>query len=123
MKRSLLGLLFISFSLFLYSQRDTAAVNSYASQRNNPAEIAGMEVTIYPVPVKDNRFTIKSEKKISSVKVSNIIGQEIFRSKYSDPQQLTRIILDNTRRGMYLVTIVFSDDTRIVKKIMVEVPN
>jgi hypothetical protein len=107
----------------LYSQKDTAVLVSYGSQRGNPAEITATDVLIYPVPVKDNRFTIKSEKKISSVKVSNIIGQEIFRSKYSDPQQITKIILDNARRGMYLVTIVFSDDTRIVKKIMVEVSN
>jgi hypothetical protein len=80
-----------------------------------------MDVIIYPVPVKDNRFTIKSEKELSSVKVSNIIGQEIFRAKYSDPQLITKVILDNASRGMYLVTIVFRDDTRIVKKIMVEV--
>lgn len=123
MKKSLLGLLFLFSFLMLYSQKDTAVLVSYGSQRGNPAEITATDVLIYPVPVKDNRFTIKSEKKISSVKVSNIIGQEIFRSKYSDPQQITKIILDNARRGMYLVTIVFSDDTRIVKKIMVEVSN
>jgi hypothetical protein len=33
---------------------------------------------------------------------------------------MAKIILDNPKRGMYLVTVVFSDGLRIVKKIMIE---
>ena len=40
--------------------------------------------------------------------------------KYDDPQTFIRISLDNTRRGMYLVTVVFIDGLRIVRKIMIE---
>ncbi len=113
----------IIISLALQSQGDTNRHGTSAKPGNNPTEIVNPEVIIFPVPVKDNRFTIRSDKMISSVKVTNIIGQEIFRSKYSDPQQVTKIILDNAKRGMYLVTIIFNDDARVVKKIMVEVPN
>jgi len=123
MKQILLSLLLIISSLSLQSQGDTSRPGTSAKPGNNPTEIVNPEVIIFPVPVKDNRFTIRSDKMISSVKVTNIIGQEIFRSKYSDPQQVTKIILDNAKRGMYLVTIIFIDDTRVVKKIMVEVPN
>jgi calcineurin-like phosphoesterase len=123
MKKILFSLLLIITSLALHSQGDTRGYDSNAKQRNNRPEIVNPEVIIFPVPVKDNRFTIRSDRKISSVKVTNIIGQEIFRSKYNDPQQVTKVILDNAKRGMYLVTIIFHDDTRIVKKIMVEIPN
>ena len=77
-------------------------------------------VSIYPVPVRDNNFTIKSDKEISAIKITNIIGQDIFRVKYSTPQLISKIVLDNPRRGMYLVVILFSDDTRVVKKVMIE---
>jgi hypothetical protein len=33
---------------------------------------------------------------------------------------MIKILLDNPKRGMYLVTIVFNDGKRVVKKIMVE---
>jgi len=70
--------------------------------------------------VRDNSFTIKSDKDISFVKITNIIGQDISRVQYNDPQQLIKIVLENPKRGMYLVTIIFSDGIRVVKKIMVE---
>jgi hypothetical protein len=70
--------------------------------------------------VRENSFTIRTDKEISLVRITNIIGQDIFRVKYSDPEQTIRILLDNPKRGMYLVTVNFSDGTRVVKKIMIE---
>ena len=85
---------------------------------NRPS--AAVNVTIYPVPVRENNFTIKTDKDISFVRITNIIGQDIFRVKYNNPEQQIRIMLDNPKRGMYLVTVNFSDGTRVVKKIMIE---
>ena len=34
--------------------------------------------------------------------------------------QLVKVPLENTKRGMYIVTVLFSDGLRISKKIMVE---
>jgi hypothetical protein len=84
------------------------------------AEAANITFSIFPVPVRENYFNIKSEKEFSSVKITNIIGQDIYREKYNDPQTFAKIVLDNPRRGMYIVTVVFSDGMRIVKKIMIE---
>jgi len=80
-------------------------------------------VTIYPVPVRDNSFTVKSNKEILLIKVTNIIGQDIFRIKYNTPQLFVKILLDDPGRGMYLVVIIFSDNTRVVKKVMIEGAN
>ena len=90
------------------------------AQRNISRAPNSFNVSIYPVPVRDNSFTIKTDKDISFVKITNIIGQDIFRFQYNDPQQLIKISLENPKRGMYLVTIIFSDGIRVVKKIMVE---
>ena len=72
------------------------------------------------MPVRENNFTIKTDKDISLVRITNIIGQDIFRVKYNNPEQQINIMLDNPKRGMYLVTVNFSDGTRVVKKILIE---
>jgi hypothetical protein len=121
MKKSLLfTLLFIiSISLPLQAQKDTTDIIGSLPQKHISGE-SNFNVTIYPVPVRENSFTIKTDRDISFVKVTNIIGQDIFRVQYSNPQQLIKILLDNPKSGMYLVTILFSDGIRVVKKIMVE---
>jgi hypothetical protein len=108
------------FSLTVQGQRDTVKVASSSVQKSYARESLNISVSIYPVPVRDNSFTIKSEKDISFVKITNIIGQDILRTQYNDPQQLIKIELDHQKRGMYLVTIIFTDGLRIVKKIMIE---
>ena len=118
MKKSLLFILFIIFSINLHAQKDTTGIVSVQGQKN--LESSNVNISIYPVPVRENSFTIRCDKEISSVKITNIIGQDIFRAQYNNPQTITRIPLDNPRRGMYLVTIIFSDGLRVVKKIMIE---
>jgi hypothetical protein len=120
MKNSILIILFLISSLCLHAQKDTVSVLSNPVHTRTMAEASGINISIYPVPVRENYFSIRCDKEISYIKVTNIIGQDIFKAQYSNPQTITKIILDNPRRGMYLVTIVFTDGLRIVKKIMVE---
>jgi hypothetical protein len=120
MKQYLLLIFLLLPLLSTKAQVDTVNYAIGSTQKGfqiNPAET---NINIYPVPVRDNSFTIKSDREISAIKITNIIGQDIFRVKYSSPQFISKIVLENPRRGMYLVAIVFSDDTRVVKKIMVE---
>ncbi len=117
MKKNLLIIFLLIISLSLHAQKDTTNLLGALPQKDN-SRIATASVTIYPVPVKNNSFTIKTDTDISFVKITNIIGQDIYRLKYNDPQQLIKIILDNPRRGMYLVTLMFTDGTRVVKKIL-----
>ena len=119
MKKSLLFIFLIIITLCLYSQKDTANISQNQAYSSYNRENLNVNVTIYPVPVKENNFTLKTDKDIAFVKITNIIGQDIFKSRYSN-QQSVRILLDNPKRGMYIVTILFADGTRVVKKIMVE---
>jgi len=119
MKKGLLFIFLVMITLTLYSQKDTTAVPVSSASRSLIRESINTNVIIYPVPVKENNFTIKTDKDIAFIKITNIIGQDIFKNRFSN-QQVVRIFLDNPKRGMYIVTIIFADDTRIVKKIMVE---
>jgi Secretion system C-terminal sorting domain len=120
MKKSLPLIFFLFFTLTLHGQKDTINITGVTAQKDISRDVNNRMVTIYPVPVKDNSFTIKTDRDVSFVKITNIIGQDIFRFQYNDPQQLIKIFLENPKRGMYLVTIIFSDGIRVVKKIMVE---
>jgi hypothetical protein len=122
MKKFLLIFFLSYFTLLLQAQqgvKEHAVVNA-VPQRVSGGESANIRISIYPVPVRNNTFTIKSDKDISLIKVTNIIGQDILKTKYNNPQQQIRIDLDSPQRGMYLVTIIFSDGLRVVKKIMIE---
>jgi hypothetical protein len=120
MRRSLPLIFLLVFTITLQGQKDSINIAGALAQKDFSRESGSISVSIYPVPVRDNSFTIKTDKNISFVKITNVIGQDIFRIKYSDPQQLIRIFLESPKRGMYLVTIIFSDGIRVVKKIMVE---
>jgi hypothetical protein len=119
MKKVLLIITFLFFYLCAHSQIDTTAIYQNAQLRP-PGEPKEVSVNIYPVPVRDNILNIRSNKEISSIKITNIIGQDIYRSNYNISQFILKITLDNPVRGMYLVAITFSDRTRLVRKIMIE---
>ncbi|MCF8221775.1 MAG: T9SS type A sorting domain-containing protein [Bacteroidales bacterium] len=75
---------------------------------------------IFPVPVTDSRFTITSDKAFEFVRMTNIIGQETTREKFSYPRNRAVISFSDARKGIYLVTIRYEDKTRVVKKILVD---
>ena len=120
MKKVILFVVSVIFSLNLHAQKDTTNIASNRIKQDITSGAPDVKISIYPVPVRENYFHIQTDKDISSVKITNIIGQDIYRVQYSNPQTLTKIMLDNPRRGMYLVTISFSDGARVVKKIMIE---
>ena len=120
MKKRLLFIFLLIFTITLQAQKDTINLTGTLAQIDISRDADKINVSIYPVPVRENGFTIKTDMDVSFVKITNIIGQDIFRIKYSNPQQLARIVLDNPKRGMYLVTIIFSNGKRVVRKIMVE---
>jgi hypothetical protein len=119
--KQILHLMFLFiFTLSLQAQKDSVNYIGALPQQDITRPSTTANVTIYPVPVRENYFTIRTDKEISFVRITNIIGQDIFRVKYNNPEQQIRIMLDNPKRGMYIVTVNFSDGTRVVKKIMIE---
>ncbi len=122
MKHILLLIPFLMIPICLHSQKDTVSIVRNFPQKTFVKDAPGSNITIYPVPVRDNSFTIKADRNMVSVKVTNMIGQDIFRSQYSDPVSTTKVLLKKPTRGMYLVTLAFTDGSRIVRKVMIENP-
>jgi len=122
MKHILLVISFLIFSVSLHSQRDSTSVVRNYPQNTFIRETVSSNITIYPIPVCENSFTIKTDREMTMVKVTNMIGQDIFRAKYNNPVSTTKVLLKKPTRGMYLVTISFTDGTRVVKKVMIENP-
>jgi len=120
MKRILLLFIFVLLTAGLSAQKDTVNVFSGGNLRNISSKAPTVTVNIFPVPVRENFFNIRSDREFVTIKITNIIGQDILREKYNEPQTLVKITLDAPKRGMYLVTVGFRDGTRIVKKIMIE---
>ncbi len=122
MKHNLLLILFILIPICLHSQKDTVSIVRNYPQKTFAREATPSSISIYPVPVRENNFTIRTERDMTSVKVTNMIGQDIFRAQYSDPVPVTKVLLKKPTRGIYLVTIAFTDGTRVVRKVMIENP-
>ncbi len=123
MKKSLLAISLLIFTLPLQAQKDTINLFSNFSSKAYLRENTSPNISIYPVPVRFNSFSIKTDKEMKLVKVTNMIGQDIFRAQYKNPQSFTKVLLENPKKGMYLVTIAFNDGSRVVKKIMIENPD
>lgn len=117
MKQVLLSICIIFFTLNINAQTDTTNISQSGKSFS---EYTSVKITIYPVPVREGFFTIKSEKDISEIKITNIIGQSIFHERYDSPLNNIKITLEKPGRGIYLCAIIFTDGSRAVKKIMVE---
>jgi hypothetical protein len=79
------------------------------------------DAVIYPNPVTDFKFKVKSEQIIFSVEVINVIGKSILKQtneSFSTDDVL--INLGSCEKGMYLVKITFDDDEYIIKKLLVK---
>jgi len=120
MRKSLFIIFCILLTVHLQAQKDTVIFASDPVNKNVLAADVPGDLSIYPIPVRENFFSIKCNKEISFVKVTNIIGQDIYKEKFNSPQSITKILLDNPKRGMYLVTIIFNDGMKVVKRIMIE---
>jgi hypothetical protein len=120
MKKILLSVIFISFSYLISAQQDTTGFSVNKSTRISNLDSQSANINIYPVPVSENNFTIESDKDFISIKITNVIGQDIQKVKYNTPLNLSKIFLDNPQRGLYIVTITFADESRVVRKIMVD---
>lgn len=120
MKKILPLIILLIFTITVQAQKDSINYIGALPQQDYTRPSGSVNINIFPVPVRDNSFTVKTDKDISLIRITNIIGQDIYRVKYNSPEQLIKITLDNTKRGMYLVTINFSDGTRVVKKILIE---
>ena len=74
----------------------------------------------YPNPSTNGWFMVKGTEVINSVEIMNVIGQSIALMVNPEERGDMRIDTQELTKGIYMIQINFSDNTSIVKKIIIE---
>jgi hypothetical protein len=86
----------------------------------NTIDIKNEELTVFPNPVLGNQVNIRSNKKITSIQLSNLVGQVVYSINNPEMNDLiTSIHVDKFPKGIYYLNIVNQDQTSTVKKISI----
>ena len=102
------------FAMPSYSQ-------GYSYEKPELKFMSESEVTIYPNPVTDNKFFVKSEKAVKSVEVLNVIGQSFAKVVNTTGIPYNILVkLPDCDNGLYMVKITFKDNSKMIKKILVK---
>jgi hypothetical protein len=105
----------LMFSLQGYSQTSNNAV------RDNSTFQVDFDALIYPNPVTDNNFYVKSDNVIKKVEVINVIGQ-IVKTVNNETNLPYNIFVqfNGCEPGMYMVRITSADNKKIIKKVLIK---
>lgn len=120
MRQLLLIIIALFFTSGVHSQQIPVKESAAASEKVIVNEAEPVIIKIYPVPVIEGRFTVTSDKPFVFIRMTNIIGQEITRERFSYPRNRSEVSFINAEKGIYLVTIELEDNTKVVRKILVE---
>jgi hypothetical protein len=81
--------------------------------------VSNADVLIYPNPVTDDNFSVKSDNIIKTVEVLNVIGQCVKKITNDTGVAYNIIVkMPDCDKGMYMVRITFVDDKSLIKKIL-----
>lgn len=104
---------------------NAAAINA-ENQDNDITEITNNEfqqntinTKVFPNPVTTNKFHVSATKNITKIRLSNILGQQTEINSIQKNSGLVEVTLKNRKQGIYLVTIIFEDKSKEVKRIIV----
>ncbi|HPH81613.1 MAG TPA: lamin tail domain-containing protein [Flavobacteriales bacterium] len=77
-------------------------------------------VRVFPNPVLNNELHISSTRVISTISISNMIGQIVFTSKnQGNNSPLMKVTVDELPRGVYYLQINHQDRTTSTQKIVI----
>ena len=119
MKKIFLSLI-VSF-LLISGLTLTSHAQGFSFESDNFPNITQYDVVIYPNPVIDEKFFVKSDNVIKSVEVLNVIGQTIKKvnNKTGLPYNIF-VQLPDCEKGMYMVRITFENNDTLIKKILIK---
>jgi len=113
---------FILSLFFLLSLSYTAYSQGMSYHKAKPSVlIIHANVLIYPNPVTNNKFFVKSEQLIKKVEVLNVLGQNIktVTNETNIPYNIL-VEIGNIKKGMYMVQVTFDTGEKLINKIIVK---
>jgi Secretion system C-terminal sorting domain len=113
MKKNIIALFFILITLSAYSQSTQLDFTMQFQNSNSH------EALIYPNPITNLDFKVKSYSVITDLVVTDMLGKNII-SKHLDSyanQEIT-VSLPHCDKGIYFVKITFDDGETIIKKLL-----
>jgi len=119
MKRIILIIIIfiMHFSGFAQSSSKSNLINNAI---NFNEESVAIDVKIYPNPCKEEKVTVEFvNREIREVRLTNIIGKEVFLKQYPFSENKKQIELAEIPNGIYLMQIKTTDGKLVVKKLMV----
>jgi hypothetical protein len=117
--RIFLLILFLTFSVQVFSQRLQATSSGWNNQLTEESSLS-MELRVYPNPSTDGKITIElNNQEISEVRLTNITGKEVFLKKFQLAENKKQIQLNDIPNGLYIIRIITSDQKQVMKKLMI----
>ncbi len=111
----LIFLIVFSFGDIVYAQ------SSIQIQEKNTVIAVKSDIIIYPNPVTDNKFYVKSDRLIKKVEVINILGQKIKTvNNQTDIPYNILVETGNLKKGMYMVQVTLDTGEKIINKILIK---
>ncbi|MCD6557037.1 MAG: T9SS type A sorting domain-containing protein [Bacteroidales bacterium] len=113
---------FILSLFFILSLSYTAYSQGMSYHKTKPSVlIIHATVLIYPNPVTNNKFFVKSEQLIKKVEVMNILGQNIktVTNETNVPYNIL-VEIGNIKKGMYMVQVTLDTGEKLINKIIVK---
>ncbi len=97
-------------------------IQVYATMENSQQESPqknNTETKVYPNPARSNKIIIESEIPIKSIKVLNIVGQQV--AVYNEIQATKfEMEIDTYERGIYLLVTTLTSNEVSINKVIIE---
>ncbi|PKP11823.1 MAG: hypothetical protein CVU09_03020 [Bacteroidetes bacterium HGW-Bacteroidetes-4] len=76
-------------------------------------------ISVWPNPVNDNNINITANKRIATVKLTNLLGQEVFSAKLIGSNTYAANISE-TAKGVYVIVVEMEDNSVAVQKVILK---
>ena len=78
------------------------------------------EINIYPNPARDRvRIYLKKDNNsIREIQIYNILGRNVYNQRLNYKKNIIELDLHNLKKGIYLLNLLFEDNSIFVKKII-----
>jgi hypothetical protein len=95
---------------------ESYSVNAFFLEESQP----NRNIEVYPNPMTEGILTIRSEETFYAIQILDITGKIVFNQDYPAGTVSETVELTRLDKGMYLVRVIFSNNTTQTGKLIVK---